>query len=240
MANIQILTIITPSYEKVGREMIRRVKKFTGHEVKVIECPDSDGFWQKLNLDKHTVRRKTIWMDCDMWPIRHWNPEHLHLGSCIQGVHDSGVFNHHSFCHTDCKKGGLDWDRYLNTGLVFWDNSNPDHREMFKLARRIWKDNQKKRRFVDVTDQGCWNAAIKDLGLPLQFLPEQHNCYLFGIFHGQRPYIPRDIINLHGAGIPAKSKYSRLKMQASVLGQKMWPMHQEAVNWEFARQFALR
>lgn len=240
-SGIQIVTVITPTYERVGREMVRRVKRFTGHDVKVIETTDDKGFEAKLHLDRHAGKRRVIWMDCDLWPIRSWRPEDLVVGSCIQGCHESAVFNRAAFPNTDCHKNGLNWETYCNTGILIWNNSMSEHREMFKVARQSWKNHhQGKDKLVDVTDQGHIVRAYQSLGLPIQFLPEQYNCYLFGIFHGQRPYIPRDIINLHGAGIPAKSKYSRLKVQASVLSQKMWPMHQDAVNWEFARQFALR
>lgn len=239
-AKIQILTIITPSYERVGREMVRRFKRFTGHDVKVIETTDGKGFETKLHLDRY-CKGPMWWADCDLWPIRHWNPEELYIGDCVQGAHDSAVFNPAAFPHTDCHKHGLDWRTYFNSGILGLPLDKPDFRELFKVARQSWKDRKNGRKtYVDKTDQASINEAIQSLGLPVQFLPEQYNCYLFGVFHGQRPYIPRDIINLHGAGIPVKSKYARMKVQASVLSQQMWPMHQDAVNWEFARQFMIR
>jgi hypothetical protein len=239
-SSIQILTVITPSYERVGREMVKRVKRFTGHDVKVIETSDDKGFEAKLHLDRYS-KRPSWFMDCDLWPIREWKPEEMLIGNCIQGCWDHAVMNPAAFPYTDCHQNGLDWQLYLNSGLLGLPLQLPEFRELFKVARQSWKDRKRgKKTYVDVTDQASVNEAIKTLGLPIQFMPEQYNCYLFGIFHGQRPYIPRDIINLHGAGIPAKKKYSRLKVQASVLSQKMWPMHQDAVNWEFARQFALR
>lgn len=240
-SSIQIITIITPSYERVGREMVRRVKRFTGHDVKVVECPDSEGFRMKLNLDKLAGRRKIIWMDCDMWPLREWTPEDIHLGDCIQACWDHAVLQPHSFCYKDCHEHGLPWEKYANSGLVCWNNANPDHRDLFKVARKSWSDQRKgKKTYVDVTDQGHISFAINELGLPLQFLPESYNCYLAGIFWGQRPYVPREIINLHGAGIPAKKKYNRMKTQASVFGVNVLPITQEAVNWEHAKLFHMR
>jgi hypothetical protein len=237
---IQIVTVISPSYERVGREMIRRVKRYTGYDVKVIETTDDKGFETKLNLDRY-CKGPTIFMDSDLWPLREWRPEDVYLGNCIQGCHDHAVFNRAAFPHTDCHKNGLEWSTYLNSGLLCLPLDKPQFRELFKVARQSWRDRKKgKKTYVDATDQASVNEAILTLGLPIQFLPEQYNCYLFGIFHGQRPYIPREILNLHGAGIPAKKKYARLKAQASVLSQQSWPMHREAVEWEFARQFALR
>lgn len=241
MSKPVIVTIITPSYEKVGREMIKRVKRHLGYEVKVVETTDDKGFEAKLSLDKSVGRSRAIWMDCDLWPLRPWNPDELHLGSCIQGCWDHAVTNRHAFPHTDCNKHGLSWDRYLNTGLLMWDNRLSDHRELFKLARQSWKDQREGRKvYADKTDQAHLNYSIKELGLPVQFLPETFNCYLFGIFHGQRPYIPREIVNLHGAGIPAAKKYSQMKTQASVFSQTVYPMHQDAVNWEHAKLFNFR
>lgn len=240
-SSLTIVTIISPSYEKVGREMVKRVRRFTGHDVKVLECPDDKGFETKVHLDRLAGKRPVIFMDCDLWPIRHWSPENIHLGNCFQYVPDSGVFNPHSFCHTDCHKHGLRWDTYPNSGLLFWNNQNPEHREVFKIARQSWKDLQsRKKEYADKTDQAHIAFGLLGANVPVQFLPEQYNFYAFATRHGQRPAFPREIINLHGAGIPAKSKYSRLKVEASVFGQKVYPMHQDAINWEHHKLFNLR
>lgn len=239
--SIQILTVITPSYERVGREMVKRVKRFTGHDLKVIETSDDKGFEAKLNLDREAGRRKSIWMDCDLWPIREWNPEEVHLGSCFQACWDHAVLNPMAFPNTDCQNHGLVWDRYFNSGLMLWDNGNPDHREIFRLSRQSWRDQKnKKKDYTDVTDQAHVNFGLLQSNVPLQFLPEVMNCYLFGIFHGQRPYIPRDIINLHGAGIKPKKKFGELKAQARTLGQACYPMHQDAINLEYTKLFSMR
>lgn len=241
MPSLVVLTVITPSYERVGREMVKRVKRFTGHDVKVIEVPDEQGFEAKLTLDRHAGKRRALFLDADIWPLREWNPDETILGNCVQGCWDHATTNPHAFPHTDCHKNGLDWQTYLNTGFLAWGNHLAEHRELFKVARQSWKDQKRgKKHYVDKTDQAHLVHGIQTLNLRVQLLPIQYNCYLFGIFHGQFPFIPRDIINLHGAGIPAKHKYGRLKAQASVLGQKMWPMHQMAVNLEHVRQYQFR
>lgn len=240
MSKPLILTVITPSYEKVGREMIKRVKKFTGYDVRVIETSDDKGFEAKLSLEKQAGKRRGIFMDADLWPLRKWNPDDLHSGA-FQGCWDHATLNCHAFPHTDCQKNGLHWDRYINTGLIMWDNRDASHRSVFQLARQSWKDQKAgKKTYVDWTDQAHINHGLIKSGVPVQLLPETYNCYLFGIAHGQRPYIPREIINLHGAGIPAKNKFSQMRHQAIALGYTVYPMHQDAVNWEHAKLFNMR
>jgi hypothetical protein len=232
------VTIISPSYRKVGKEAVRRMERFAGVEVKALKCADRNGFVTKLNLDRLCPQRPMMFFDCDLWSLRKWEPSML--GSpCFHAVHDAAVWNCHTFCHHDTHQHGLDPLRYFNSGLFFWDNSRPEHRSIFRLARKSWTSQKKGRKhYEDKTDQAHLNYGLLQSGVPLQWLPVQYNTYCFGVRHGQMPYYPRDIINLHGAGIVGGAKkYSRLKVEASVFGAKIYPMHQQAVNFAFDKQY---
>jgi hypothetical protein len=235
------VTVISPLYRKVGAEAVRRMERYTGLKCKVIECPDEDGFETKLKLDRLCPKKPMMFFDADLWSLRPWDPRIMGESSCLFAVHDHAVWNCHTFCHHDTHKYGLSPDRYFNSGLFFWRNDLLQHREMFQLARHSWNEQKKgKKQYDDKTDQAHLNYGSLASGVSLQWLPIQYNTYCFGIRHGQFPYYPRDIINLHGAGISARRKYSRMKVQASVFGEKIFPMHQAAINWEHERQFHLR
>lgn len=232
------VTIISPSYDRVGREGARRMERYSGLEVKVLKCSDKDGFETKLKLDKLCPRRQILYFDADLWSLRKWDPSQMVNSSCVYAVHDAAVWNCHTFCHHDTHQHGLDPMRYFNSGLFIWDNSWADHRSIFQLARKSWEQQKSgKKHYDDKTDQAHLNYGVLQSGVPLQWLPVQYNTYCFGVRHGQLPYYPRDIINLHGAGIAPKKKFSRLKTEASVFGEKIYPMHQQAVNWNFDKQF---
>lgn len=217
------------------------MKRFTGLDTKVIEVPDHLGFEAKLSLDKHAGKRPFMFYDADIFCLRGWDPMSMMGGPSVKGVHDHAVWNCHAFPHTDCTQHGLNASSYLNSGLLFFDGREDAHKELFKLARKSWRDQKAGRKeYADTTDQAHISFAIQALGIPVTLLPMQFNTYLFGIQHGQFPYIPRDIINLHGAGIPAKHKFSQLKTQASVFGKPVYPMHEEAIHWEWNRQYSFR
>lgn len=236
------VTIISPSYAKVGAEAIRRMERFSGLKVKPIRCPDKDGFETKLNLDRLAPKQACIFFDADLWSIREWDGPSFENSRSFMAVHDHAVWNCHTFCHHDTHKHGLDPMSYFNSGFFFWDNRDASHREIFKIARKSKAEQKrKKKHYDDKTDQAHLNFGVQQLGIPLQWLPAQYNTYCFGIRHGQFSYYPRDIINLHGAGIVGgKKKFSRLKIEASVFGQKIYPMHQEAISFEHHRTFSFR
>lgn len=235
------VTVISPSYRKVGGEAIRRMRRYAGLDVYVIECSDAEGFQTKLSLDQLCPKKPVLFFDADVWSLRDWTPQDLAGAGQFFAVHDPAVWNPHTFCHHDTHKNGLDSHRYFNSGVFIWNNQFADHREIFKIARRSWKAQQRgEKHYEDKTDQAHLNFGLIESGVPLQWLPLQYNCYCFSIRHGQFSHYPRDIINLHGAGIPAKKKHAQMKVEAQVFGEKIYPMHHEAILWEYHRNHSLR
>lgn len=217
------------------------MEKFSRLKVKVIEVADAEGFQTKLNLDRLSPKGPCLFFDCDLWSLREWNAKEIIGSPVFVGVHDHAVWNCHTFCHHDCLKHGLVASAYINTGLFFWRNDSADHREVFRIARASWAQKKAgKKVYEDVTDQAHLNFGLLETKTRVSMLPIRYNMYAFGVRHGQFPYFPRDVINLHGAGITPKKKFSQMKAEAKVFGQKIYPMHQAAINWDHARQFDLR
>lgn len=235
------VTIISPAYEKVGQEAIRRFKEKTGLNTIVHQTEDGEaGFMAKLNLDHIVGRRPFVFFDSDLWLLD--NPEIHFGGEAIQACHDSAAFNPHAFPHTDCERFDMEKTHYINSGLIVGDFRHQKHREWFRESRRLQKASKRKRavRPVDVTDQIWLNLAKHNIGLPWYRLPSAYNFYLYEAFWGQQAFIPRHIIGLHGAGIKAKDKFRRLKEQAKVFEHPVCPLHTETAAFEVSRMLELR
>ncbi len=233
------ITVITRSYRKVGRKAVSLFKKNTGLDVMIIEGRDDEGFSLKLQLDRLCGRRPIIFIDADFWLLRNpnWNSWIVPQKGFF-GVLDSAVFNPKAFPHTDCDENGLDSTRYVNTGFFSCDLRDPDTRKVFQNARKSWRLWQRgKLKTADVTDQYHLNLAL--LKVPVQLLPLMFNFYMFAVDHGQVPYIPRDIIGLHGAGIPAKEKYQGLSDQYKVFCRYVRDMHDDAILNAYSKSFQL-
>lgn len=233
--------IISPTYEKVGREAVRRFQKHTGLEVLVHETEDGrDGFMAKLSLDRIVGRRPFCFFDSDLWFLDKPNLQFGH--PVLMACHDSASLNQHAFPHTDCERFGIQKSEYINSGLLVLDTRYENHRQLFSEARRLEKASHRKKAVkpVDVTDQIWLNLAKRNIGLPWVRLPGSYNFYLFEAFWGQQSWIPRHIIGLHGAGIKAKKKYVRLKEQAKVFEYPFCHMHPEVIAFEMDRMIHIR
>ncbi len=235
------LTIISPSYEKMGREAVKRVKRFTGMDVKVIRCADSDGFRMKLRLDELAGNRAVFFFDCDYWMLQHWDLRGFLGAPTIMAVHDSAVFQPSSFVCQDCLYHGLDWQRYINTGALIVDFQREEHREVWRLARKInWMTRAGKIQTADNTDQFAINMAIVQLGVPQTLLPIRYNFYSKSVEWGQFPFYPRDVVGLHAAGYVRDEKLSALKRESAFFERYNHPMLPGAVTFEHQRWFEFR
>lgn len=236
------LTIISPSYEKVGMEAVERFKKHVGIEVKIHQCEDKDGFQAKLQLERISGRRDVIFFDSDLWFLDRPNLGKSAGHSCLLAVHDSAAFNPHAFPHTDCERFGMPKTEYFNSGLMCLSFTQEKHRRMFSEARSLHKSGQRKSatKPADWTDQVWLNRARLSVGLPWVKLPTAYNYYLRASQWGQLPWIPRKIIGLHGAGIEAKKKFKALKEQAKVFEYPTCPMHPETLAFQHAISHELR
>ena len=164
------VTVITPSYRRVGRRAVQLFKKNTGLDVVVLEGKDEEGFGLKLKLDQLVRRGPIVFFDADWWVIRKTDFRKLIPSKGFYGVHDSAVFNYFAFPHTDCTHNGLDKAKYINTGFFTCDTSDPVTRAIFQRARKSFKSKVKT---ADKTDQFHFNKAL--LLEPVSLLPTVFN-----------------------------------------------------------------
>lgn len=230
------VTVISPSYAKIGNEAVKRFKKFTGARVHVVRCKDKDGFETKLNLDKIVGEGPFVFFDADWWLLRELDISTLCGGYGWSGVQDPMVHHPHCIPFKDCRDHGLQTHKYINTGLFGCDTRLRDHRWVFQEARRTWKRGIKTH---DHTDQYHLNRAILRSGLPQKMLPFGYNYFTFAVNLGGFPYIPRIIVGLHAAGSQKHRKMATLKREAAVFGYTAKPMlpgavdHHHALNFEY-------
>ena len=84
------------------------------------------------------------------------------------------------------------------------------------------------------------NFALQQLGVPLKLLPFSFNFYKKAVEWGSFPYIPREIVGLHAAGVPLERKFQVLRAQTSVFGESCSEMSVEATSFHHALDFELR
>lgn len=230
------VTIISPSYAEIGAEAVRRFEKHTGLRVQVIECPDSEGFVTKLELDRHLPQGPWVFFDADWWMLRDADLSRM-PSQAFMAVHDSAAFNPNAFPHTDCQNFGMPKSEYFNSGLMFGNFALESHRGMFRCARLLRSQvlRQQLPAPTDVTDQFYLNRARFDVGIPLSRLPTTWNFYMKAAQWGQLPAIPRSIIGLHAAGAVLADKLECLTDQAKVFGVEFGRVHREVEEFENAR-----
>jgi len=234
------VTLVSPSYKKLACEAVKRFRRHSGLEVKEIVVKKEPCFDAKLSLDLLCKRDRVVFFDSDYYLLRR-----LRISgpsSSILAVHDPSVWNPHAFPHTDCERFGMDKRRYFNTGFFVCDLRLDSHREMFRLARKVYGEcvEMKREKPVDWTDQFFLNFSVQQLGIPVTFLPFAFNFYKKAVDWGSFPYIPREIVGLHGAGVPVGMKFQVLREQACVFGEECAEMSDEAVKFHHALGFELR
>lgn len=241
------VTIISPSYQSVGAEAVRRMKKFSGLNVRVIECSDEEGFETKLNLDMIMDRKKFLFFDSDYWllrklPLDSWD------GSSWLAVNDPGVFAPYAFPFSDCKREGMDRAKYWNSGFFCCDTRRPEHRAVFQEARALRKRvmSGTARKPDDFGDQYYLNMACQTLGTPMTLLPFVFNFYRHMISGGCFPFIPAEVIGLHAAGVPVRAKrpghedkLTHLTYMSKALTYPTITYQDDAMRWAWARNYQL-
>lgn len=239
------LTIISPSYACVGKEAVRRFRRHTGLKVIEHHCADAEGFNAKLHLDGLAPGRRVVFFDADYWLLDKAPFADMQSESVI-AVHDPATFNPHAFPHADCERFAMPKTEYFNSGLMLLDFSRESHVKLFQTARSLkknWRRELQKKKPEDTTDQFWLNLARLRCGIPFARLPSHYNFYLLSAYWGQQAWIPRHIVGLHGAGIPARAKLKQLQQQAAVFSHPQYPvrlMHPEANAFEVTRMIELR
>lgn len=225
--SMEAVTVISPGYEDVGMEAVKRFNKFArcnGQPLRVTvlsEPVSGPGVYaRKLDMDAFSGK-SVVFFDADYWLLRHVDfGAYLNSPDFI-GVRDHGTQLQGCFPREDCLKFGLDSAAYVNTGFFIF---NADaHRELWPLARELMARAD----MADHGEQSYLNRAIQQLGIPQTMLPVKFNFWKFLADWGGLPFYPRGIIGLHGAGIPLHLKVKQLTAQAEVFETPQAPLCQD-------------
>lgn len=219
------VTIVSPKYQHLVEPAITQFKKHTKLNVVVLYASDESAFSQKLNLDLLIGPRKIIYFDVDLWFIRDFDFSKLVTNGKFNAVPDPMAMvpemdsGPPPFPFADSRREGWDHDSYINSGLFVCDLANPDIRLIFSDARQALEDCHagKIETPVDWTDQYYFNHALQKRLHLLNPLDFKFNFFKFAVDWGGYPYIPRDVVGLHAAGVPLAHKLKALQIQSRVL-----------------------
>lgn len=202
-------TIITPGYETLGFEAVRRFKAMTGLDT-VILFSESRGYFKKLDLPELLGPVTVIYYDADLWFIRPLAPGRYVGTTRFWAVHDPSAFSDKCFTGADCLKERIAPQDYVNTGLMIWNNNLASHRAIFERARALYNYSAERgiKRLIDVTEQGWINLALKHT--PFNKLGLEYNYFYWLEKSGFAPP-PENIIGLHAAGYPLEHKFLHLQ-----------------------------
>lgn len=232
------VTIVTPGYEALAEEAIRRFKAATDCEAVLrIEVPEGQGFNAKLHLDELCPARPIVFFDADLWMLREFD-----VGLLMPqndewiAVHDPAVWDLDSWPARDCAAQEMEPGAYINTGLFGCDLSKHFAREVFASARVLASAQT----MIDPTDQGLINLALQRLQVSVTMLPSVFNFYPLSVAWGTFPFTPRGVVGVHAAGFPMQDKLEALKAFALTLGGEHQPMKPGAMAVHHAATFELR
>lgn len=204
-------TIITPGYETLGFEAVRRFKAMTGLDT-VILFSDSRGYFKKLDLPELLGPVTVVYYDADLWLIRPWALGRYAGTSRFWAVPDPSALHETCFTGADCIKARIAPEDYVNTGLMIWNNNHASHRLIFERAKTLY--NQAADRGVkplqDVTEQGWINLALSRYMVPFNKLGLEYNYFYWLEKSGFAPP-PKNIIGLHAAGYTLEHKLLHLQ-----------------------------
>ena len=232
------VTIVSPGYEELSAEAVKRFRAASGCEaVMVLDVPEGSGFGAKLHLDELCPARPIVFFDADWWALRTFEIEAVTVrGNGFAAVHDPATFGPDSWPAQDCVMTGMDPMSYVNTGFFGCDLSEQRTRDVFFLARKL----AARADLIDPTDQGYLNQALKIERTDLRLLPTTFNFYQLSVEWGYFPMIPRGIIGLHAAGYKGADKLGALQLQAQVYGGDYRPMSADAMAAHHSATFDFR
>lgn len=221
------VTIATPGYFDLAKEAAARFRKCSGCDTVILESSES-GFDSKFKLLDLFKGQQICFFDADLFPIRKLdlNPFKGKLG--VFGVNDPTCISDHSFVKHDSIAIGIYPYTYLNTGFLILNFADETVVKAFEIARANMI-NKNDLGLQDKTEQSVLNLGFKET--TVNILPFKYNFFKKAVDWGCFPYIPRDIINVHAAGVNGlKDKMKALHEQCIVFGEPIKDLREEAVN----------
>lgn len=213
------VTIITPGYEEVGEEAVRRFQRFTGLPVTALRFGGKSGHGYKLQLPVLvSCRVPVVFFDADLWLLRPTDFSPHVVPGGIAAVPDPGTSDPEGFVAHDIAALGLKAGEYFNSGLFIADLSSAEVREAMMHAAQAFASRQAGG-VKDYGEQSFLNAAVQRAGLPFRAMPAGFNFFMHAVQHGYGLF-PNLVHGLHGAGIRLDEKCRRMEEQAVVFGYR--------------------
>lgn len=209
-------TIITPGYEALGEEAVKRFQQHTGLPCNVLRFSGDSGFAYKLALPDLLPPVPVVFFDADLWLLRKTDFGPQIAKGAVSAVPDPGTRDANSFVSLDCEKLGLERRQYFNSGLFIADFSCEHVRAAFRRAAKILEDKTT-HEITDYGDQTALNMAIQRSGVPFHPMPAGFNFFMHAVSHGYGS-VPDLVYGLHAAGVKKADKLAHLKSLASVFG----------------------
>lgn len=210
------VTIITPGYEAMGEEAVKRFQQHTGLPCSALRFNGDSGFAYKLALPDLVPPVPVVFFDADLWLLRKTDfPSQMAKGA-VSAVPDPGTRDAGSFVSQDCAKLGLEPRQYFNSGLFVADFSCEHVRAAFRKAAEILKEKDT-HQIADYGDQTALNMAVQRCGVPFQPMPAGFNFFMHAVSHGYAS-VPDLVYGLHAAGVKKADKLAHLKSHAAVFG----------------------
>lgn len=229
---LEAATLISPGYEQLGCIAMQHFMAFAlchGRPIRIHAVAESTaGFKQKLFLDQISAPN-VLWFDADWWLLRPADFGEFLTGE-FAAVRDPGANIKGEFPRTDCETHQLDRAKYINAGFFICPRK---FSHIFPAARAYAED----KRCADYGDQSALNLALQRFNVPQRMLPFRYNFWKMAVDRGAFPFIPRNIIGLHGAGIPKDEKLAHLQAQRLVFSGEQLPLSEydraavEALTW---------
>lgn len=211
------VTIVTPGYEALGAEAVRRWQQFTGFPCLVLHAPSHrNAFRLKLQLPEFLPRMRVCYFDADLWLLRAPQFPTVKAGE-VWAVPDAGIHDPAGFVAADCQNHRIEPDRYCNSGLWLADFRYQGSRQAWSNALNALGCME----WADYGDQSAWNWALQHSHAELRFLTPAHNWFLHSVRHGYAKEIPGAIIGLHAAGVPLDKKFDHLTRYAEAFGYEV-------------------
>jgi hypothetical protein len=229
------VTIITPAYQKVGQEAVRRWHQFTGQPCIELSAPnDTAAFRLKLLLPTFLPAVNVCYFDADLWLLRPLDIDSLlpkveAFG--LLAVRDPGIADPTGFVARDCQEQELDPLHYCNSGFWVADLSRDRVTHAFEAALTALDTMT----WFDYGDQSAWNYGLKKYGLIPHPLPLAYNFFMHGVTHGYIDAIPAQVIGLHAAGVTGHKKHAHLTQYAEALKYAVKPLPKPAPPADPAR-----
>lgn len=211
------VTIITPCYDGIGGEAVRRWRQHTGLPCLTLHAPtDHAAYRLKLMLPELLPRQPVCYFDADWWLLRPLSRLPIEPDT-LYAVPDPGVHDPSSFVAVDCARHGIDPAQYVNSGFWLADLASSSVRAGFRAALVALETLE----WADYGEQSAWNWAIQKNAIKLCPLAPPLNFFLHAVTHGYASAIPAEIIGLHAAGVKRSEKMTHLKQYAAAFGYQV-------------------